>query len=125
MLFEIQNYQQALTACEIIARNGSAEAQYRTGMIYRLQDQMTLALGWLSRAAEQGYIKACHQLGQLYAEPGSPFYDAREAYAWFDFAARQGDEASTAQRDLLVTRMSKEQLDSAQQHSQLLDDRLR
>ena len=77
-------------------------AQHSLGVMYDtgegvLQDYAE-AVGWYTRAAEQGYARAQHSLGVMYSEGKGVEQDYAEALRWYRKAADQGN--AFAQSDL-------------------------
>lgn len=111
----------------LAAENGESEAQLRLGRLYLEGTEVPAdpanARNWLHMAAEQGDVEARYQLGMLYADSGLFFHNPVEAYAWLELAVQQGSSRAAAQRDLLASGFTPEQLRDAQQRSQELIER--
>ncbi|EBN7971033.1 sel1 repeat family protein [Salmonella enterica] len=83
------------------ARRGNAEAQYQVAMALLKMSTPAddvLAAGWLARAAEQQHVRACHELGRLYAAGRGVSRNPELAFSWIGKAAKSGDPL--AQNDL-------------------------
>lgn len=85
-----------------LAERGSAEAQYRVGLMYEFGKgyaaDMAQALVWLRKAAAQGHVAAEVELGVIYTSGDGVTRDDVQAVGWFRKAATQGN--ATAQYNL-------------------------
>ncbi|EMZ7035341.1 sel1 repeat family protein [Salmonella enterica] len=89
----------ALTEPE--AARGNAQAQYQLGRLLLKKERPAddvRAAGWLTRAAEQGHVRACRELGLLYTQGRGVPPNAGLAFSWTEKAAKLGDPL--AQNDL-------------------------
>jgi TPR repeat protein len=68
-------------------------------------------------AGEQGYAKAQNALGACYALSEGVPEDDVSAYMWFNLASAQEAEAAKPLKDLITTRMTREQIAEAQRMS--------
>lgn len=88
--FQAGDYAKAFQILSPIAREGYAEAQCIVGNIYELglgiDPDFSEAIAWYRRAAEQGYIIAENNLGNLYLSQG----DTKQAIEWLSKAAERG-----------------------------------
>ena len=74
-----------------------------------------MAFEWFILAASQGFAKAQNNLGYMYdLGEGVAQYNLL-AYMWKNLAAAQGDIHAAELRDDLGSRMTKDQLEKAQQ----------
>lgn len=103
------------------AEQGSIKAQFNLGWMYASGDgvskDLTKAFEWWKRAAEQGHESAQHNLGLMYANGTGVEKDEVLAYAWLNIAAVKGRSDSVSSRDMLEQKMTKQQLQEAQQLS--------
>ena len=80
---------------QIVAEQGSAQAQYRLGCRYwngdGVERDARQAADWFDRAARQGLAPAQRMLGRCYEQGRGVERDARQAAAWYRWAATQGD----------------------------------
>ena len=101
------------------ASQGNAEAQYTLGTMYELGEGVAEddaeAFKWFSLAASHGYAKAQNNLGYMYDLGEGIAQDNLRAYMWKDLAAAQGEIDAAKQRDALASRMTKQQLEKAQE----------
>lgn len=85
-----------------LAERGSAEAQYRVGLMYEFgkgyDADMAQAIVWLRKAAAQGHVAAEVELGVIYTSGDGVTRDDVQAVGWFRKAATQG--SPTAQYNL-------------------------
>jgi TPR repeat protein len=92
--FNRQDYAQALTGFEALARDGNAEAQYRLGFTYERGEGASpdhqLAASWYRKAADQGHARAQSALGSLYEFGQGVPRDFRQSVHWYRKAAEQG-----------------------------------
>lgn len=75
------------------AQKDYAPAQFELFEIYskgffQIQEDMKQALEWLRKAADQEYAKACHQLGNLYADGKHVCKDIMLATDWLEKALK-------------------------------------
>ena len=84
----------ALRKWEPLAKQGNADAQYNTGLIFYngngLPQNYIIAIKWFSLAAEQGYADAQNNLGFMYDIGLGVSQDYKTAMKWFTLAAEQG-----------------------------------
>ena len=88
-----------------VARRGSADAQYLTGVAYLAGEGTSRnpdkALEWLRRAGDAGHRAAQARLGELLERGEEVRHDLRQALDWYRKAADQGDQdAAEAARAL-------------------------
>ncbi|KAF9435839.1 hypothetical protein BGZ76_005414 [Entomortierella beljakovae] len=74
------------------AENGNAESQTDIGMIYSvfLRNHLKI-LEWMLKAANQGFIRAQHCVGYVYAEGPEVTKDVTVSLEWYMKAAEQND----------------------------------
>ncbi len=117
---------QTLSEIQTLAEQGNAPAQFALGTLYRdgqgVDQDLTQTLKWWERAAELGHGDAQYALGNIYSGGYGIERDYVLSYMWFDIAAGQAESpllAPIAQsnRDVLVDRMTAEEIAEAKQKS--------
>jgi TPR repeat protein len=113
------NYATALREFRALAEQGHASAQYNLGLMYDngrgvTQDYKESAK-WYRKSVEQGHAEAQYNLGVLYGNGNGVRQDNVYAHMWFDIVASNGDANGAVNRDIVLKRMTKEQLEEAQQ----------
>jgi hypothetical protein len=103
------------------AEQGDATAQFSLGAHYALstgsdQDYIQAA-HWFTRAAEQGHVPAQSALGVYYASGTGVPKDLGQAYFWMSLARAGGDEPSRLRLPDLASRMTHNEIVSAQQRA--------
>ncbi len=86
---------EAFKACRRMAEAGTADAQFRLGVMYAygrgtVRDE-TEAADWLRKAAKQNHITAQRRLGLMLARGAGVKKDEAEAAAWLRQAAERND----------------------------------
>ncbi|MBV7435577.1 sel1 repeat family protein [Cardiobacteriaceae bacterium TAE3-ERU3] len=80
----------AIEAWKMAAEAGNAAAQHNLSVVYRTGDGAAqdeqMALDFLVKSAEQGYVPAVYDMGSFYLQQG----DATQAAPLFQAAAEQG-----------------------------------
>ena len=104
---------------ETQAQHGQADAQFQLGLIlfhglgvYIDEDS---ALVWFHKAAEQGYVRAQYNLGEIYKEGRVTPQDFVQSHMWFSLVAQSDDALAAAARtncDLLEEYLTPEELES-------------
>jgi uncharacterized protein len=124
-----KDYATALNWFRKAANEGNADGQFALGVMYQsgqgvVQDYAT-ASRWYQSAAERDNPNAQYALGILcYEGEGGP-KDLVAAYVWFDLAAARGDKLqapitsqdAASYRDLVATKMNKDQIAQAQKRA--------
>lgn len=92
----IELFSQALDGTRKLATNGDWRAQSNLGSLYEkgygVPQDPNKAVGWFSKAAEQGYAHAQCNLAWYYEEgSGGVPQDSNKAVEWYSKAAEQGD----------------------------------
>jgi uncharacterized protein len=104
-----------------LAEQGDATAQLNLGVRYDFGEGVpeddAEAVKWYRKAAEQGDAKAQFNLGFRYANGEGVPEDDVTAYMWVNLASAQGNEESKRLKDLITTRMTREQIAEAQRMS--------
>ena len=106
------------------AGGGFPPAEYRMGAAYEsgagvVRNDADAAV-WYERAARHGVVAAQSALGRLFARGGGVTADPALAYAWFRLAERGGDREAASERARLMTKLSLQQLASAQKMADAL-----
>ncbi len=87
------------------AEAGDPKAQYRLGIAYLTGNQVKVdtskAVLWLDKAHKQGYTKASHRLGEIYASDKDGFRNYKKAYSYFLAAAKKDHPESQLEVALL------------------------
>ena len=102
----------------------TAGAWVRNGGRVGPQSDPAEAAKWYRLAAEQGFARAQHNLGLMYANGTGVPQDDVLAYAWLNLAVEQGNELASENKDKLRTRMTANQMARAQDLSATLFDRI-
>ena len=115
----LQNYAEAIIWFRMAAAQGVATALYNLGTLYHDRHNHAEAVRHFRAAAEQGLPLAQFNLGLRYAEGRLVPRDDVRAYMWISLAvARSRSERRDKYvegRELLITRMTPEQIAEAQQ----------
>ncbi len=102
------DYAVALEELRPLAEQGSAEAQYRMGLIYEhgagIPADKAQAVAWLRKAAAQRHASAECELGILYATGDGVAQDDAQAVDWFRRAANQGNVTAQYNLGLLIAK---------------------
>ena len=113
-----QDYKAAVEWFRKAAEQGIASAQFNLGNMYNngrgVPQDYAKAVEWYRKAAEQGDADAQFNLGNMYIRGKGVPQSLFNAYAWYSVASVSGDEDSTAQRDLVAEKLSREDLSKAQ-----------
>lgn len=105
-----------------LAEQGDATAQFALGARYAtgegVKQDYSEALRWFSKAAQQGHVTSQATLGAYYwAGRGVP-QDLSKAYFWALLADSGGDQGSKYRLPVLASRMSRSQIQTAQQQAE-------
>jgi TPR repeat protein len=88
------DYATALQEWRPLAAQGSAEAQYRLGVMYAygimLEKDYKIARKWYEKAARQGDAHAAYELGLMYELGRGVIEDRHQAAYWFRQGALAG-----------------------------------
>ena len=108
---------QAIKYYTVAADQGHADAQFNLAVMYQngwgVPASDDSANKWYLLAAEQGITGAQVALGRYYAMDFLDTYDPVEAYKWFGIAERLGDVDAVVKREFLASRMTSEQIATA------------
>ena len=104
---------------QIAADQGHAEAQYNLGLAYHngigVPRDYGQALRWYRLAASRGHGMAQFNIGLMHAKGEGVPPDLVVAYVWFNLSAAQGGIAGgQANRDMVASLMTPDQLAEAQ-----------
>jgi TPR repeat protein len=75
------------------------------------------AVKWYRKAAEQGNDQAQFNLGTCYAEGNGVTQNEIEAYKWSSLSAAQGNKDAANNRDIIASRMSREEITEGQRRA--------
>ena len=117
-------YSQAAYSYRILAEQGDADAQYILGYMYQdgkgvIQDYKKSAK-WYTRAAEQGHTQAQFNLGWMYEQGEGVLQDYIRAYAWYSIAASQQHDVAKYNRDIILPKMTRTQIEEGQRFAKKL-----
>jgi TPR repeat protein len=103
------------------AEQGILDAQFNLGVSYFkgegvAQDTAEAAL-WYRKAAEQGHPKAQFNLATCYSNGVGVPQSEVEAYIWFSLSAAQGQTAAAKNREIIASRMSRQEVAEAQRRA--------
>lgn len=104
------------------AEQGLATAQYLLAQMYQngignLEEDPVQAAKWYAKAAEQSDVNSQFSLSVLHANGLGVKQDDLKAYMWANLAAAAGSTLAVWQKDVLSSRMTKEQIAEAQKLS--------
>jgi len=113
-----QDDTEAVKWWHLAAKQGDSDAQFNLGDSYEngdgvIQDN-SKAVKWFRLAAEQGHVEAQTNLGLMYALGNGVIEDIVLAHMWSNIAASQGNEHAKKNKDILVKKMSDEEIIEAQ-----------
>ncbi|MBM3520312.1 MAG: sel1 repeat family protein [Alphaproteobacteria bacterium] len=112
-----QDYAEAAKWFRRAADLGAAEAQGSLGLMYAegkgVPQDYAEAAKWFRKAAEQGVAYAQNSLGIMYADGQVVPQDDVQALMWFSLAAATGDDGAIKNRELVLKRMTPEQIAEA------------
>jgi len=74
----------------------------------------TEAMKWYTKAANQGYLSAQNNLGNMYGKGEGVPKDLIKAYVWHSIASANGNEISKKNLEILSSEMTPQQVDQAQ-----------
>ena len=107
-VYDTGDYEKAAKLYSPLAKDGSAEAQYVLGMMYRagrgVPQDYNEARKWYRLAAEQGHPIAQFYLGWIYAKGRGVPKDITQGYMWLNIAIANAD--SEARKEFIVDRDS-------------------
>ena len=113
-----QNDEEAARLFMEAADQGYANAQYNLAKLYRdgrgVPRNEDLSIHYFQLAAVQGHAGAQNRLATRYARGEGVEQDDVVALMWASLAAEQGDERAAENRDVLLARMSENDIAAAQ-----------
>ena len=112
------DHKEAAKWFRLAAEQGKAEAQYDLGVMYAngqgvIEDDKE-AVKWYRLAAEQSHAKAQYNLGVSYDNGDGVIQDDVYAHIWWNLAAANGYEIARSLKDILVKRMTPQDISKAQ-----------
>ena len=116
-----QDYKQAFYWYKKAAKQGNAGAQLNLGFMYSkgqgVPQNHKQAFYWFKKAAEQGQAIAQNNLGRMYYNGQGTLQNFIYAYSWWNVAAANDNKTAVELRDLVLKKMSPDQVAQAQQLS--------
>ena len=117
--YERKDYKTAYKLFLPYAEQGDASAQYNLGQMYYegqgVPQNYKEAVKWYRLAAEQGNASAQSNLaGNYYQGLGVP-KDYVSAHMWINLAASNGEEDAIEKRNMVEKKMTKQQIEKAQE----------
>jgi len=114
----IEDDKEAAKWFRLAAEQGDAVAQYNLAQMYRkgegvIEDDKE-AVKWYRLAAEQSHAKAQYKLGVSYDNGDGVIQDDVYAHIWWNMAAANGYEIARSLKDILVERMTPQDISKAQ-----------
>jgi len=112
------DYATALAELKPLAGQGNALAQNMLGLMYYngsgvIEDDKEAAK-WFKLAAEQGDAGSQFSLGLMYYNGEGVIQDNVYAHMWWNLAAANDDENAKFNKDILVKRMTPQEISKAQ-----------
>jgi len=113
-----QNDQEAARLFIEAAEQGFASAQYNLGKLYRdgrgVPHDANLSLHYFEQAALQGHAGAQNRLATRFARGEGVERNDITALMWASLSAEQGNERAIENREVLLARMSEDEIAAAQ-----------
>jgi len=110
---------QAVEACQELARQGDAQAQYELGEFFydgkRAPRDLPQALHWFEQSSLQGNAQAQLRLGTMFFQGEGVPANNVQAYIVLKMAAVNGSDEAMDSADLVAERMGREELQVASQ----------
>jgi TPR repeat protein len=107
---------------------GDANAPYKLGDMYMYGEGVAKdekeAFKWYRMAAEGGHSETQYMLGLMYQDGKGVVQDYKEAFTWYSLAASQKNDGAKYNRDIVLTKMSPNQIEVGQKLSQELYDKI-
>ena len=117
-LYDLESFETAAALFNSLAEDGYPEAQYNLGLMHRngqgFPQDYKEALKWYQKSAEQGFPTAQLGLGFMYDYGHGVPQDNIYAHMWYNISASNGNDRGAINRDVVVERMTKDQLAEAQ-----------
>ena len=99
------------------AEGGDVDVQYEMGWRHALGMEAPLddeiGLRWLKQAADNGHMLAQNNLGVLYMDGKGVLQDNLIAFVWFNIATANGDTFAPSNRDRIMKKLTKAELQEA------------
>ena len=109
----------AVSACQELASQGDAQAQYELGEYFydgqRTQRDLPQALHWFEQASLQGNAQAQLRLGTMFSQGEGVPANNVQAYIVLKMAAVNGSDEAMDNVDQVAERMSREEQQAASQ----------
>mgnify|MGYP000645520923 CR=1 FL=1 len=125
---EPQDYAEAVIWLRRAADQDFVKAQFNLGCVYDngrgISQNHAEAAKWFRKAAEHGYASAQKNLGAKYGTGQGVPQNYIEAYVWSSVAAISGDEGAMNNRDFAASKLSTEDLETAQKRAAELYDEI-
>ncbi len=119
-----QDYKKAVKWYTKAAEQGHAGSQFELGVMLKngegVPQDYKEATKWYTKAAEQGDADAQGNLGAMYFNGYGVLQDYVQAYAWWNIGASQGNAYAKMGRDLILKKMSPDQIAKGQEISKQL-----
>ncbi|MDG9927800.1 MULTISPECIES: tetratricopeptide repeat protein [Pseudomonas] len=110
---------QAVEACQEVARQGDAQAQYELGELYyegqRVPRDLPQAMHWFEQSSLQGNAQAQLRLGTMFFRGEGVQANNVQAYIVLKMAAVNGSDEAMDSADQVAERMGREELQAASQ----------
>jgi hypothetical protein len=117
--YERKDYKEAVKWYRLSAEQGIASAQYNLGFMYSngqgVPQDYKEAVKWYRLSAEQGHAFAQSNLGQMYLKGLGVPQDYVLAHMWFNLSSSQGITTAIKNRNIAEKKMTKQQIDKAQE----------
>ena len=114
-----KDYKETVKWTRLSAEQGFAKAQHYLGEIYDrgqgVPQNYKEAVKWYRLSAEQGIAFAQHDLGKMYSEGKGVLQDYVLAHMWFNLSNSNGFSYAERNRDRVENKMSKQQIEEAQE----------
>ena len=113
-----QNYAEAAKWYRKAAEQGESRSQFNLGGAYEkgqgVPQDYVEAVKWYRKSAEQGDTDGQVKLGLMYAEGHGVPQDYILAYGWWNIAAAKGDNGAAKNRELIIKKMTAQQITEGQ-----------
>jgi TPR repeat protein len=124
-----QDTKQAVYWYTKAAEQGHVQAQYKLGRLYRgsedeVPQDYKQSVYWYTKAAEQGFIQAQYKLGYMYEYGEVAPQDYKQAFFWYTKAAEQGHHFAKNDREKMLEKMSKSQIEEVKKLSKELYEKI-
>ena len=117
--YDRKDYKTTLRLWLPLAEEGNAEAQVLLGMMYSngtgVPQDYKEAVKWYRLSAEQEYSAAQYNLGIMYYIGKGVPQDYALAHMWFNLCGSSGDKECVENRNKVENKMTKQQIEKAQE----------